>query len=109
MMHERDSMMQWRGPWATDRRHGGPEPPVRGLIAAAVAWNLAWKGASLWRAARNGQKRWFTTLLLSNSMGLLDAVYIFGVDRRLRRVAAEEAAILAAMHEARQGIRPQET
>lgn len=109
MMRERDSMMQWRGPWAMDKRHGGPEPPVRAVIAAVVAWNLAWKGASLWRAARNGQKRWFTTLLLSNTMGVLDAIYIFGVDRRVRRTAVEEAAILAATHEPEQLGHPQET
>ncbi|WP_223356442.1 DUF5652 family protein [Leifsonia sp. ZF2019] len=60
-------------------------PSGRALVVAAVAWSLAWKGASMWRAARNGSKPWFTALLLTNTVGVLDAAYLFGVDRRGRR------------------------
>ena len=56
-------------------------PSGRALVVAVVVWSLAWKGASLWRAARNGSKPWFVTLLLTNTLGALDAVYLFGVDR----------------------------
>lgn len=55
---------------------------VQALIVAAVAWSLAWKGASMWRAAKNDSKPWFVTLLAVNSMGILDSFYIFVVDRR---------------------------
>src|SRR6185312_10423132 len=51
-------------------------PAGRALIGAAVAWSLAWKGASLWRAARNESKPWFVALLLSNTLGVLDAIYL---------------------------------
>ena len=66
-------------------RHQNPViagPGGRAVLVAALAWSLAWKGASLWRAARNGSKPWFATLLLSNTLGVLDAIYVFGVDRR---------------------------
>lgn len=59
-------------------------PAGRALVVAVVAWSLAWKGASLWRAARNGSKPWFVALLLTNTLGALDAAYLFGVDRRRR-------------------------
>lgn len=62
----------------------------------AVAWTLAWKGASLWRAARNGSKPWFVTLLLTNTLGALDAVYLFGIDRRHRRDARTQRALPTA-------------
>ncbi|ERG64518.1 MULTISPECIES: DUF5652 family protein [Agrococcus] len=59
-------------------------PGVRAGIAAAALWGLAWKGASLWRAAQDGSKPWFATLLVTNTLGVLDAVYLFGVSRRRR-------------------------
>ncbi|MEN2740676.1 DUF5652 family protein [Microbacterium sp. X-17] len=55
------------------------------LVVAALAWSLAWKGASLWRAAKNDSKPWFVTLLLTNTLGLLDAAYLFGFGRRSGR------------------------
>jgi hypothetical protein len=60
-------------------------PGARALLIAVVAWSLAWKGASLWRAAKNDSKPWFGALLLSNTLGVLDAVYLFGVDAARRR------------------------
>lgn len=60
-------------------------PGARGIAAAAVGWSLAWKGASLWRAAREGSRPWFAALLVTNTLGLLDAVYLFGVSGSRRR------------------------
>lgn len=84
-------------------------PGTRVAVIAAVAWTLAWKGASLWRAARNGSKPWFVALLLTNTLGALDAVYLFGVDRRRRRVELVETAILSVTGKPEQGAHPQET
>lgn len=84
-------------------------PGTRAAVIAAVAWTLAWKGASLWRAARNGSKPWFVALLLTNTLGVLDAVYLFGVDRRRERVELMETAILSVTGEPEQGAHPQET
>ncbi|MFE4952119.1 DUF5652 family protein [Leifsonia sp. NPDC056665] len=88
--------------------HDAP-PAGRILVVAVVAWSLAWKGASLWRAARNGSKPWFVALLLSNTLGLLDAVYLFGVDRRRRWARLEEDAILAVTGEPKQEGHTDET
>ena len=84
-------------------------PAARALVLAVVAWSLGWKAASLWRAARNDSKPWFVALLLSNTMGLLDAVYLFGVDRRRRTEARVEEALLLATGEPQQVGHPQET
>lgn len=81
----------------------------RVLVVAVVAWSLAWKGASMWRAARNGSKPWFVALLLSNTLGALDALYLFGIDRRHREEEREEVAILAGTGEPEQEGHPQET
>ena len=82
---------------------------ARGLVVAIVVWSLAWKGVSLWRAARNGSKPWFVTLLLTNTLGVLDAVYLFGVDRRHRWEQLDEEAIRALTGEPVQEERREET
>jgi hypothetical protein len=51
------------------------------LIAFAVLgiWSLIWKGFALWRAARDESKVWFVILLLVNTLGVLEIVYLFAI------------------------------
>ena len=42
-----------------------------------VLWSLLWKGLALWRAARKGQKRWFIALLITNTLGILEILYLY--------------------------------
>jgi hypothetical protein len=60
-------------------------PATRALVIAVIAWSMAWKGASLWWAARTHSKPWFVALLLTNTLGVLDAIYLFAVSGRTRR------------------------
>ncbi|OGH84398.1 MAG: hypothetical protein A2261_02200 [Candidatus Magasanikbacteria bacterium RIFOXYA2_FULL_44_8] len=46
------------------------------IILAVVAWSLVWKGLALWRAGRKNQLGWFIALLLINTMGILEIVYL---------------------------------
>lgn len=45
-------------------------------------WALPWKGLALWKAAHSQNKRWFIVLLLMNSFGILDILYIFIFSKR---------------------------
>ena len=47
------------------------------LFAVLAVWTIAWKGTALWKAARNNSKPWFIVLLLLNTMGILEIIYIF--------------------------------
>lgn len=47
------------------------------LTAALVLWVLPWKGFALWKAARKNHRWWFLGILIINSMGLVDILYIF--------------------------------
>ena len=49
----------------------------RWLIAIAVLWTLPWKGVALWRSANKKDKWWFIILLLVNTLGILEILYIF--------------------------------
>lgn len=40
-------------------------------------WSLIWKGIALWKSARNNQRNWFIALLIINTFGILEIIYIF--------------------------------
>ncbi len=46
-----------------------------GLILIALV--IVLKGYSLWYAARRGEKGWFIALLLINTFGVLELVYLY--------------------------------
>jgi hypothetical protein len=69
-----------------------PEPEQIALFSVLAVWTLAWKGASLWHAAKDNSKPWFVALLLSNTLGVLDAFYISRLSRTRRKAVAEKAA-----------------
>ena len=51
-------------------------------ILLAVLWTLVWKGLALWRAAGLRQKWWFVAILIVNTLGLLEIIYLFLVARK---------------------------
>lgn len=51
--------------------------PQMGIFLLIVAWSLVWKGIALWKAARAGQMYWFVALLVINTVGVLEIIYIY--------------------------------
>ena len=47
-----------------------------GWILLISLWSLVWKGLALWRAAQLKQKGWFIALLIINTAGILDIIYL---------------------------------
>ena len=54
------------------------------LILGVVVWTLAWKGVALWRAARLNHRNWFIALIIINTLGILEIIYLFFVARRYK-------------------------
>lgn len=52
------------------------------LIFPLLLWSLFWKAWSLWLAARRNQKIWFGALLILNTLGILEILYIFYFSKR---------------------------
>ncbi|MDO8659105.1 MAG: DUF5652 family protein [Candidatus Parcubacteria bacterium] len=54
-------------------------PPL--LQFAILIWSFAWKGLALWNASKNNQRNWFiaifATILIVNTMGILEIIYLF--------------------------------
>ena len=46
------------------------------LLVLAVVWSIIWKGIALWKSGRNGQKGWFIVLLIVNTVGILEIIYL---------------------------------
>ena len=51
-------------------------------IIILVIWSLIWKGLALWKSARAGQMAWFVVLLVINTLGILEMLYIFIFSRK---------------------------
>ena len=46
------------------------------IVILILAWGLFWKGFALWYAAKRHEKWWFIALLVINTVGILEIVYI---------------------------------
>lgn len=47
------------------------------LLIITILWVLPWKGLALWKSARQDKKWWFIALLIINTLGILEILYIF--------------------------------
>ncbi|MDD2554116.1 MAG: DUF5652 family protein [Desulfotomaculaceae bacterium] len=50
--------------------------PNSPLFYLLIAWSVIWKGLALWPAARNRQLAWYLALLIVNTVGILEIVYL---------------------------------
>jgi methionyl-tRNA synthetase len=53
-------------------------PAILGIF---LLWSLVWKGLALWKAATKKQLLWFILILIINSLGILEIIYIFILNR----------------------------
>lgn len=49
------------------------------MILLMVLWSIFWKGLALWHSARRAQQWWFVIMLLVNTLGILEIIYLFGI------------------------------
>ena len=47
------------------------------LIITILVWVIIWKGFALWRAGRKNSPIWFVALMVINTLGLLEILYLF--------------------------------
>ena len=56
------------------------------LFAILLIWSLFWKGMALWKAAREGSKVWFVVLLIVNTLGILEILYIYVFSKKAGKI-----------------------
>lgn len=52
------------------------------FILLMVFWILPLKGYALWTAVKNNDKGWFIALVILNTVGILELIYIFGFTKK---------------------------
>jgi len=52
------------------------------ILWFVIIWSLAWKGIALWKSARKTDKVWFIVLLILNTVGILEILYIYIFSKR---------------------------
>lgn len=57
-------------------------PEFVGFFIILMIWGLFWKGLALWHSARRAQPWWFLALLVINTVGILEIVYLFFVAKK---------------------------
>lgn len=46
-------------------------------ILLLYAWSLIWKGIAMWKASKGNQRNWFIAILVLNTIGILEIIYLF--------------------------------
>jgi len=54
-----------------------------------LLWSIFWKGWALWKAARRDQPLWYIVMLLVNTVGILEIIYLLGFAPRQRDLVSE--------------------
>ena len=58
------------------------QPVAIVLFVLLIVWSVVWKGIALWRAARNSHLAWFIVMLILNTAGILEIIYIFAFSHK---------------------------
>ncbi len=61
------------------------------FIALAIIWTIVWKGLALWRSAELRQKYWFLAILVINTLGILEIIYLFVVTKNYKVEVIEKS------------------
>jgi methionyl-tRNA synthetase len=52
------------------------DPTKMQWLFLLMIWTIPWKGFALWRAAKNKQLPWFIGILLINTFGIIEIIYL---------------------------------
>lgn len=62
------------------------------MVLVVLLWILPWKGVALYKAARLSHKKWFVVMLVVNTFGIIEMLYIYFVARKYT-VETEESVL----------------
>jgi methionyl-tRNA synthetase len=68
--------------WASEGSVAGWLLAMPFVLFALVAWSVIWKGLALWRAGRKEHLAWFIVLLVVNTCGILEIIYLLTAGKK---------------------------
>jgi hypothetical protein len=60
------------------------------ILAVIAIWSFIWKGFALWKSARKNHMIWFIVLLIVNTAGILEILYIYIFSKTGKKSSSEE-------------------
>jgi len=55
------------------------------LFSALLVWTLYWKGMALWKSARENHQKWFIAILILNTLGILEILYLYVFAKKIEK------------------------
>jgi hypothetical protein len=52
------------------------------VILLLAVWELVWRGLALWRASKHNQPAWYIVMLVLNTAGILEILYLYVFGKR---------------------------
>jgi len=46
------------------------------ILTALLIWSIFWKSLALWRAVKGNQRNWFLAILILNTFGIIEIIYL---------------------------------
>ena len=62
------------------------------FLGAVTVWSMFWKGLALWRSARLGSKKCFVALLVLNTVGILEILYLYVFSKKSSGTSSSKSA-----------------
>jgi hypothetical protein len=63
------------------------------LVVTLLFWTIVWKGIALWIAAQENRKVWFIAILILNTFGIVELIFIFFLSKKGKQVKAQSIEI----------------
>jgi len=51
------------------------------FLLVIFIWTIIWKGLALWKSAKKNHKIWFVIILIANTVGILEILYIYWLSK----------------------------
>ncbi len=55
-----------------------------------LIWSLVWKGLALWRASERKDKLWFVILLVLNTAGVVEIIYLIVTRKKKQQTPVQK-------------------
>jgi len=68
---------------------GTVNPWIAGIV---IVWIMVWKGLALWKSARLSHPKWFVVILIVNTFGILEIIYLYFIARKFEIETIESPA-----------------
>jgi len=56
------------------------------ILYPLIIWSVFWKGMALWRAARLRHLGWYIALLVINTAGIFEIIYLLATNKQYNEI-----------------------